>query len=110
MRILESGVYHGIQWRGGSLLKEVTTKYYKQQSTKSELLEVCYSGVHLWLKGAQAAKWAGIPDGTAWYRDPWDHKRNRDAQVWQTSQAQEWRSWLKTVSLGTSFVLWVAIN
>lgn len=57
MRILESGIYHGIQWREGSLLKEATTKYYKQQSTKSELLEVCYSGglkVHRWRSGLES--------------------------------------------------------
>ena len=27
-----------------SLLKEATAKYFKQQSTKLKLLEVCYSG------------------------------------------------------------------
>ena len=33
-----------IQWWGMSLLKEATAEYFKQQSTKLKLLEVCYSG------------------------------------------------------------------
>lgn len=50
----------------GRLNKEITAKYYKQQSEKSELSEVCYSGGHAWLKGGQVEKQGGISSMTAW--------------------------------------------
>lgn len=33
------------------MLKEATAKYCGQQGAKLELLEVCYSGSCVWLKG-----------------------------------------------------------
>lgn len=42
--------------QGGSLHLEATAKYYKQNSTKSELLEVCYHQERAWLTRAQVAK------------------------------------------------------
>ena len=63
-------------WRRGNLLKEVTTKYYKQQSTKPELLKVCYSEGHHWIKGAEVAKQGGILHGKAWSQDPRGQKKN----------------------------------
>lgn len=42
-----------IWWTGGSLLEEATEKCYKQQSTESQLLDLCYSGGCAWLKCAQ---------------------------------------------------------
>lgn len=77
MQRLDSGVvYLRIQQRDGSLLKEATTKYYKQWNTKSELLEVCYRGTHPWLKGAQVVKWGGIAGVKAWSEDPWGPKKD----------------------------------
>ena len=49
---------------------EATAEYYKQQIAKSELLAVYYSGRCAWLKGAQVAKWGGIPGMTSWSEDP----------------------------------------
>ena len=71
MQKVELGeVYLWVWQQGGSLLMEATAKYYKQQIIKPELSEVCYSGGHAWLKGAQVAKWGRIPDVTAWSQDP----------------------------------------
>ena len=55
---------------------ETTTKYYKQQSAKSELLEICSHGAHGWLKCAQVLKQGGIPGVTAWSEDHLGHKKN----------------------------------
>ena len=52
------------------MLVEATAKCYKEQNTKSELLEVCHSGGCAWLTGAQVAKWGRIPGVTAWSDDP----------------------------------------
>ena len=54
---------------------ETTAKYYKQWSTKSELLEVCYHRRHAWLEGAQVAKQGGIPGVTTWSEDPLGRKK-----------------------------------
>ena len=54
----------------GRLLNEATTKYYKQESTKSELLEDFYSRGCVWPKGTQMAKWDRIPDVTALSEGP----------------------------------------
>ena len=53
-----------------------------------------------------------IPGGKVRSQDPWGHK---NGAVWgllsvAEIEASEWGSWLKTASLGTSFLLRVAIN
>ena len=52
------------------------TKYYKQQGTKSELIEVCYYGGRACLGGAQVANWSGIPGVTGWSENPLSQKKN----------------------------------
>lgn len=51
--------------RGGSLLKQATAKWHQQQGTKSECLEVHYSGGCAWLECAQMMKLGGIQAVTA---------------------------------------------
>ena len=67
--------------RGGSLLMDATTKYYRQWSAKSELLQVCYHGGCAWLNGVLVAKWGGIPGVTHGLRIPWVAKRTGDANM-----------------------------
>lgn len=91
MQRIDCGViYWRIWWRGGSLLEEATAKDYKKQSAKSELLEVGYSGVSPWLKGARVAKWGEIPGGTVLSQDLRGHKKNR---VPEGQRARRHRSW-----------------
>lgn len=71
---------------------EVTTKYYKQQSTIPELLEVHYHGRCAWLKGAQVMKQGGVPGGTPWSEDPLVHKK----KGWCLSVA-----WFPGIGVGT---------
>ena len=73
---LESSVRELKVWQqGGNLLKEATTRIYKQRSTKSELSEVCCSGGRAWPTGAQLVKWGRIPGVTLWSDNPLGHIR-----------------------------------
>lgn len=51
-------------------------KVFKQQSSKSELLEFHYCGVCLWLKGAQVVKQGRMPGVTGWSEDSLGCRRN----------------------------------
>ena len=62
--------------RGGSLLTEITTRNYKQQSTKSAvlILEAYLGRGHAWLKGAQVGRGDRDLKWTAWSEEPLGHK------------------------------------
>ena len=70
------------------MLKEAAAKYYKQQSAKLELLEVCYSGIH---PGLKVLKWQKRVESQVlqYSQDPQGHKKNGSASVWQSSQASD---------------------
>ena len=70
-------MYLEMRPRDSSLSKEATTKYYKQWSTKLELLEVCYGEDHPQGSGGEAGqspRWNSMAsasrgsqkDGGAW--------------------------------------------
>ena len=46
---------------GRELAMEATVNYYKQQTTRSDFLEVRYCGGNAWLKGVQMALQGKIP-------------------------------------------------
>jgi len=60
----------------GPQFMEITARYYKQQSTRSEVLEVHHCQVVPGLKVLKWGRGAETWEWTVWSEDPLGHKRN----------------------------------
>lgn len=84
-------------------------KYYKQQSTKSGLLEICSSARGPWLKDSQLSDWGGIWGGRAWSQDSQGHRKNGVPEC-AKCPGIGLGSRLQSVRVGAHFMFRVAIN